>query len=157
MSVNNKIEIVKYTDEHFDQVELKEELAFKSLLIGDPQIRLNILAQSGNGLVILYDGEILGYMGYYVLWPGVCEIWAMPSIRVNKYPKTYLATVKECIDKTFKEKTEYHRFQVTCPDNAYYDKWIGFLGMTCEGILRQYDTERNDYKIWSRVKLCQQQ
>jgi len=155
MSVNNNIEIVKYTDEHFGQVELKEELAFKSLLVGDPQIRLNILAQSGNGLVIMYKDEILGYMGYYEMWPGVCEIWAAPSVAVNKYPKTYLATVKEYIHKTFDEKREYHRIQVTCPDTEYYDKWIGFLGLECEGVLRQFDNERNDCKIWSRVKICQ--
>ena len=149
--MNKDIRIEKFTKDYLPLMEFKKMHFFESMIIKDINVKLDILEKTGNGLVLIYDNIILGLMGHFVLWDGVCEVWAMPTVDVDKYPKTYLSSIREQMIKVFNE-SEYHRFQITCPDTDHFDSWATFLGFTCEGTLKQFINKELNGKIWARIK-----
>ena len=99
----------------------------------------------------VHKGHILGVHGYYQMWPGVVEIFIVPSIYFFKYPKHILKWSTLEFDKV-KNNNSIHRIQTTCLDQHDRRRFLEYFGFKCEGTLKQYTKNREDYKMYAWVR-----
>lgn len=114
------------------------------------QTAIQIWEQNRNAGTITHDGRILAVMGYLELWPGVCEVYVLPS----KYLHEYSVAFARCIKRTFESGIfdRFHRVQIQAQDDKLHNRWVKFLGFTLEGTFKKYDSLGNDFNMWARVK-----
>lgn len=110
----------------------------------------NLAAQSKQAGTFLYDGRIITCAGFLELWPGVCEVWQIPSTYVNTCPVLFAKTMKGYIE-TIADNFRYHRMQTVSPNDALHDRWMKWIGFKKEGIQAQYTQDKKDYSMWSRI------
>lgn len=99
----------------------------------------------------LIDNEtdsILGIGGAHELWEGVAEVLIVPSDKLCDHGKILCRIAKRRLD-LFQEK--YHRLQTSSLADPKTDKWMEHLGFECEGTLKAYSANKDDYRMWARV------
>ena len=106
------------------------------------------LVQQGMCTCIEYQGKILGIIGYYQYWPGVCEVFAFPSIYVEQYATVYLRTAKRYV-RAISKSHDFHRIQTTTLADDVHDAWMKFLGFSNPQDVPEYSALREDYRLWS--------
>ncbi len=114
-----------------------------------PQEMLDYYSSLGHAYTLVKDGRIITCIGWVPLWPGVYEIWQIPSVYVAEDPLDYVKTLKEFIT-VYTEKLKAHRIQTHSPADKLHDRWMQFMGFECEGTLLQYSRFKEDYRLWSR-------
>lgn len=145
------MEVVIFHPRHLEVAELREHE--RELLNGLSFIknRLETLMQNSKASgTFLHDGRIVTCAGFVELWPGVAELWQIPTIHVQKCKKDFAKTLRDYINnvaRTFK----YHRLQTSCPADHAHDRWMEFLGFEKEGTMRQYTYLKQDYSVFGRV------
>lgn len=147
----NKIKLVPFKVEHLDLMDIREHELTGIFTIKNLKERLSKLEKICTAGTIVYEGRILGVMGSLELWPGVCEVWVIPSIHIKRYSLIFAKIVKRNL-KNLEETFDYHRVQVTALDDELHKHWLTFLGFKCEGILRKYTLKKQDFAMWSRIK-----
>ncbi len=135
--------------DHFDLLEFREEEAVLVDQFGLDKAKAMLSIGVSNTLI--HDGKVLAIVGAYTLWPGVLEVWVVPSRYVTQYSLTYLKSIKKYV-KTLQDGFQPHRMQTQSLNNELHDRWMGFLGFTKEGIMRKFGTDKQDYALWSIVK-----
>ena len=142
--------MIEYTQRTFDikdafNINLREQEA-RSL----NRHWLVQMSKLGGTMTILADGIIIAILGYFEKWPGVIQVYVVPSIYVRQHPKHFLKTVKLYLDRLAND-FGYHRMQTESLSDDSTDKWMHILGFTCEGLLSQFSSTKEDYKMWARV------
>ena len=148
--MSKEVKIVPFSLDHFDLIDLRP--SEQSRMKADPKMaeKLSALSTHGYGGTMLYDGRVIAIFGYIMLWPGVIEVWSFPSIHVKQYSMQYLRTLKRYLD-SLSEIHDIHRLQSTAISDDTHDRWMKFLGFTCEGLLRQFSADKVDHKIWGQL------
>jgi len=144
------VEMIPFHPEHVKLMEIREfELkgifAFEKAWEGLVRLHKVTIA-----LTICYDGRILGCMGFLEMWPGVCEVWVIPSKHIEHYGLIFARAVKKNLERLI-ETHRLHRVQVTAVDDAKHKRWLEWLGFTCEGVMKNYSYQKQDFKMWSRT------
>lgn len=135
---------------HLDGFEMRPSEAERLALDPGARMKLEALAKYGDGGTLFRNGVAIGILGFYEMWPGVFEVWAFPSVHVERYPMLYLRTAKRyiaLIETTFKP----HRLQTTSIADDLHDRWMEFLGFHCEGNLEKYSVNQQDYRMWAKL------
>lgn len=104
----------------------------------------------GDAVTILYNERILVCAGHIQLWPGVAEIWAIPSECVAEHTLVFNRAIKRYVESLAKTYN-YHRMQTYSFNDSVHDRWMKWLGFECEGILKKYTYNKLDYKMWARL------
>lgn len=99
---------------------------------------------------LVYDGRIITCIGLIPLWEGVYEVWQIPSVYVETYKIWYVKTLWQLFEKKA-ELLKFHRLQTKCPADDLHDRWMKAMSFECEGILRNYNIFKDDFKMWSRI------
>jgi len=99
---------------------------------------------------ILADGRVIAVFGFIEMWPGVCEVFVLPSKYLHQYSIGFAKCVKRALNSGIFET--YHRIQIQAMDDDLHNRWLKFLGFELEGVFKKYDAQGNDYKMWARVK-----
>lgn len=143
--------IIPTKPEYFDLLELRDNE--RADLERDPASIDKALSLIGisNSCTLLYNGVVLAIMGYYELWPGVIEVWVLPSKHIPKYARPYLRIVKRYING-ISEHCNAHRLQTSAISDALHDRWMSYLGFESEGVMRKYTATGTDYTMWARLK-----
>jgi hypothetical protein len=152
--MKGKAIVIPFILEHLKLIELEKDDLFGTVLMTDVEKRLELFQSLGNGVTIIYKNIILGIIGFYEMWPRVCELWAAPSIYMKKYSLVYSRILKKYVEEIC-ENLKFRRVQVTTLNNEKYNRWLKFLNFQSEGILRSYSYCGEDFKMWSRINLCQ--
>ena len=97
----------------------------------------------------LYKGRVLCIAGYVEVWPGVREVFVIPSVYVSYYAVPFHRAVRKTLDGWMKE---CHRMQTNSLADEVTDRWMVGLGFHVEGVLEKYSYNRLDYKMWARLK-----
>lgn len=145
------MEVVIFHPRHLEVAELREHE--RELLGGtsDVKTRLETLMQNSKAAgTFLHDGRIITCAGFVEMWPGVAELWQIPTIHVVKCKMDYARTMREYMEGAVKN-FGYHRLQTSCPADPLHDRWMEFLGFTKEGTMRQYTYLKQDYSVFGRV------
>lgn len=140
--------VIPFKIEHVECMEIREYESMTTINLENWGFALKKFEQSKTCGTILHDGRILAVMGYYELWPGVCELFVLPSKYLPEYPIQFARCVRRTLNSgIFKE---YHRVQIHALDDDLHNRWLSFLKFSLEGVLKKYDSKGNDYKIWAR-------
>src|ERR1043166_4291734 len=90
---------------HLDIIDLREHE--RKLLNMD---MLQALSAIGQCLTLIYDGRILGVVGYVEKWAGVFDVFVIPGKYIERYALVYARKVKQYVER-LKETFDIHRMQ----------------------------------------------
>jgi hypothetical protein len=119
-------------------------------------VRLFGMAQDylrqGPAYSIVTDEDILWCGGMLILWPGVAEAWAVPSLSALDYPVTVHRLIYRMVDRV-KESLHLRRIQCSVVHGYKQSrKWVKMFGFCFEGKMRNYgpDGETHYRYAWVR-------
>lgn len=121
---------------------------------GDFKKRVRQVIKLGEAKTISHKGIILGAMGYFELWPGVCEVWIFSTKEINESQinkGVFAYVIRDALNR-FIDPKKFHRVQATAEDNIMNEYFFTKLGFVCEGLLEKYSMTKQNYKMWARVK-----
>ena len=138
------IELVPYQAIHlFDLME-------QGILEGCPRLdtynaELAVSRENDIGTATaMLDGTVLACAGVKQLWPGVGDMWAVFSPRIDDH-KTTMARIAKTVLKNAMTVGQFHRIQ--CYVIASFTRGLRlaqFLGFKEEGFAKQYTIDRDD-------------
>ena|ERR1700678_4813659 len=143
----NKLQEIPFAKWHLLHVELQPHE--KANL---PLEAFGNLATSPSAAVwsYLYKGHVYGFYGYQWMRPGVLEIFIVPSIYVLEYPRQLYEIAKHHFEVA-KRLPNLHRMQTFSWDHPVRNRFMERFGFTCEGVCRQYTSDKQDYRMWSFI------
>ena len=144
-----KYKIVPFKPEHWEMIKFRE---FERETVGNmlDEIRLKLDAK-GPTYTMLVHGEVAGFAGVALMWPGVGEGWILGSDLFESNKLWFVRTVKRYLEKIMYTH-DLHRVQTTVMHGQTgLVRLVEFLGMEFEGRLRNYSPNGEDYLIYGRV------
>lgn len=141
--MNNLGYTLNPTDEQLKCLEMR---AHEQELISPERLR-KLRDVANTTLVQDRTGLIVAMIGYLTLWPGVIEVFVIPSIHVHKYPIAFVKNIRGWL-VTLRENAELHRIQTSSLADEATDRWMRCMGFVCEGTLVGYTEKRHDYRMW---------
>lgn len=111
---------------------------------------VNIIEQSNNAMTMVHDGRIITCAGFWTLWPGVCDVWQVPSIYVPAVSRAYGREMRRYILR-LRETFGFHRIQTVSPNDELHRRWLTWLGFEAEGLMKKYTLDKHDYLMWGKV------
>ncbi len=117
---------------------------------GDFKQRVKDVMKRGETKTAYYEGKVLGAMGYFELWPGVCEVWITSAKDLDK-GGVFALIIRDGLNR-FIDPGKFHRVQATAKDTKINETFFIRMGFVCEGLLKKYSITKQDYKMWARVK-----
>lgn len=142
--------IVPFRVEHLELMDLRE--CERQMVEASPE-KYAALATVGDGGTMVYEGTVLAAFGFLRLWPGVYEVWLLPSVHIARYPSIFLRTVRGYVDRMF-ETHNLRRLQSPALADRLHDKWMLHLGFVNEtpGGMPGYGEVGQNYNLWGRTK-----
>lgn len=93
----------------------------------------------------------LGVAGVRLMRVGVGELFLFPTQEALKHPISLVKAVIYLIGKA-KEQFNLHRFQITIEESYEHGhRWAEFLGFDKEGLLKGYDSMKENHWMYGRV------
>jgi len=97
------------------------------------------------------NGSIVACGGIYPVWDGVGEAWFLGSHLIHKYTKTIVKELRMHLHGIM-EAHQLHRVQAhILEDWPNARRWIRFLDMQEEGVLRKFSPDGHNYIQFSKV------
>lgn len=123
--------------------------------MGFPNALERIEIQSANGVAytgIDEKGKVIAIGGITFLWKGVGSGWVITSELLLKHKVWTHRAIRDILDIT--EKTHnLHRIEsIILKDHVVSMQWAERLGFKQEGLLRKYDSQKQDHWLYARVK-----
>jgi hypothetical protein len=137
--------------DHFDLLELREEE--RTTMAHDPLSGLHAkqLIEISLATCMTYQGKLLCIMGFYEQWPGVYNVWILPSVYAVEHPLPFLRAAKRYVKNLWRD-LNCHRLQSNAISNRLHNDWMQFLGFTWEGTLVNYTSDMVNYCMWAITK-----
>lgn len=148
--MNKKAKIIPFKVEHIEIMNIREYELNTTFVLANVQTALKVFEQSKTAGTIICDGRVIAIMGLQELWPGVCELWVLPSIYLHDYVFQFAKTILKAMNSGI--LNNYHRVQIQAKDDELHNRWLKFLRFEKEGVMRKYDNLGNDMIMWARVK-----
>lgn len=104
--------------------------------------------EAGDALTLVIDGKVIACFGYFLILPGVVQVWLLPSIYLDQHKLTFVRIVRRYLDQTA-EIFSWARIQSVTENDAKHRKWMKTLGFCEEGVLKKY-FHGQDYIISAR-------
>jgi|ERR1700723_3853064 len=140
--------IVPFEAWHLDQLQLQpheiEMLDFRKFLA-------NVFVPGNDCRSTFHDGKLLGVAGYLTLWPGVVEMFVIPSKYIFEYPQVSFRICYRTIS-LLKAHPNIHRLQSSVLDDPTRVKFIEKLGFVYEGRMKLYTKDKQDYLMYAITK-----
>lgn len=139
--------------EHLKQINLRE--FDEQVIMGVPDALDRIALQAENGVAytgIDDEGEIILIGGVAFLWKGVGSGWVLTSELLLKYKAWFHRTIRDVLDATEK-MYDLHRIEsIILKDHEVSMRWAERLGFEQEGLLRKYNSQKQDHWLYARIK-----
>lgn len=135
-------------------MEMRSFELMGSMQLEDAYARIEKVAKASvQAATFLYDGRVLFCAGFHQLWPGVLEVWMIPSVYIRKVPISFGRTIKRYIDR-LAEDFKAHRLQTTSYDDPFHAKWMAFLGFENEtpNGMKKFTHDQKTMCMYARVK-----
>ena len=95
---------------------------------------------------------ILGMGGVTPIWKGVACAWLLTGCSIEKYKKFLHRTVTNVLNEAIKN-LGLHRIETTIlVSHNVSQRWAERLGFANEGLLKKFDSNKNDYYRYALVK-----
>ncbi len=148
--MNKEAEIIKFHPEHLNLMDVREHEVKNILKVEGAKERLEALIEVGTSGTIVYDGKILGVMGIFDIWKGVCEVWVLPCKNIPQHALIFARIIKKYLNNIVGLK-HYDRIQVTALNNKTQNRffqWLGFELETPNG-MKNFSNAGCNYNMWS--------
>lgn len=145
----SRFKLIPYKPDHFDLLEIREREVRTMQIIGHGKERMNALSQMGTCFIMMFDGRVLGAVGWFEFWPGVCELFVLPSIYLPKAGIVFAKAMKKHLH-SFEKIKRFRRIQVTAVKDMVHIRWLTWLGFVTEGVLKNYGPNGEDFMMWAR-------
>lgn len=136
-----KIKIERLSPEHL--VEIRNCGALEGKIGANDIFQYWESYKTGDAFIGRTDDQILAAAGVMTLWPGCGEGWAILTPAATGL--SVVRKFREMFDLIL-VANNYHRIQAMVRSDFVaglrFAKWMGFEP---EGIMRQFDTDKNDY------------
>lgn len=143
-------QIVPFQRSHMYQIELK---GFEREYLNAFPDYIDHIANgadpdhSWTGIVF---NKIVCIFGISMLWPGVGEMWMIPSVHISDSPIAVVRASKKIISETITE-LDLWRLQVTVNvNNLQAFRFAKALGFNVECVMTKYGPEGHDYYMMFR-------
>jgi len=127
----------------------------EQVVMGVPDALERIEAQAGMGVAHTGtddDGNIILIGGVAFLWEGVGSGWVLTSELLLKHKTWSHRTIRDILDVTEKLH-DLHRIEsIILKGHSVSMNWAERLSFKFEGMLSKYDSSKNDYYLYARVK-----
>lgn len=143
----SKLKRIAFRKEHIDVMELR---VHEATTIGDVSDQYEALAERGICNTIIYDGRILGVIGYVHLFPDVVEVFILPSKYISQYGLMFAREVQR-LQRSIEVSVPIRRMQTASIADKLHDRWMNFLGFTCEAEEMKNFVNGTTYRLWARV------
>lgn len=147
------MEVIAFHPKHLEIANIRQHELDTLFKMKDAYTRVEQLAKlSKQSGTFILDGRIITCAGFIEIWPGVAEVWQIPSIYAEENPIAFCKAMKgyiESIAETFK----YHRIQTNCPADEKHERWMEFLGFkneTPDG-MKAFTTDKRTYNAYARI------
>jgi hypothetical protein len=122
------------------------------LWIGNPGMQFDAQAAAGTAVTMLIDGRIAAIGGVARLWPGLGEVWMVPTKLARTLPLALTRTAMEVIEYSV-QSLELRRAQCFCKTaDKRAVRWAETLGFAREATLRRYGADGADYELLAIVR-----
>lgn len=102
------------------------------------------------GVTVLHGKEIVGCFGVCMAWGGVAEATLVPSDVFYTKPKLFTRLTRDLLDVAA-QTYNLHRIQALCMEKyPKHGRFVQALGFEKEGIVKAYDSDRNDYGMYAK-------
>jgi hypothetical protein len=143
--------VIPFKCEHLEVSHVRDLERMTVLRLGEifkkGKVLQDVSKESGT---FIHEGRVITCAGFIEQWPGVCEVWQIPSVYTAAYPLAFARTMKRYVEQ-IAETFKYRRMQTTSLDDELHSRWMTWIGFQKEGTLRQYDNLKNDYCQWARM------
>ncbi|MBR1625643.1 MAG: hypothetical protein IJ681_00695 [Bacteroidales bacterium] len=146
----SKAIVIPFKAEHVEVMDVRDYELNTTFTLANVQTALKVFEMSKKAGTIICEGRVIAIMGVQDLWPGVCELWVLPSKYLHEYVFQFSRTILKAMNSGI--LNGYHRIQIRATDDELHNRWLKFLKFEKEGTLRKYDNLGNDMNIWARVK-----
>lgn len=136
--------------EHLKTMQIRDQEWNGLFALPDVYERMERLSQTGEALSMVDNGRVITCAGFVQLWPGVLEMWQIPSTHLADNPMRYARIIKRYIEQVA-EQLKAHRIQTVCANDNLHTRWMDFLGFGQEGLLEQYSYQMEDFIQWARL------
>lgn len=148
--MNNRAKIIPFKVEHIEVMDIREYELNTAFALESVQSALKIFEQGKTAGTIVYNGRVIAIIGLQRLWPGVCELWVIPSRHIKENAVPFARTLRKALCSGI--LNSYHRVQIHALDDDLHNRFMRFLGFEKEGTLRKYDSLGKDMNIWARIQ-----
>lgn len=139
------IEIKPFDISNFDAMELKADCWAKR----ESRALIEAYAHNGPAWTLWHEDKIIMCGGVICGgWPGIADVWLIPSPLINQWPLGAVKVTKAYLDGAIKD-LRLHRVQATIEEKDV--KWIEVLGFEREGKLRKFGPNKEDKYIYARI------
>lgn len=148
--MNKQIKIIDFHPEHLNLMDVREHEIENVLALKNCKEKLELLTDSGVSGTILYDGKILGVMGIFDMWKGVCEVWVLPSNNISQHKLIFARVIKKYL-KNILDLKFYKRIQVTALNEKLHNRFFRWLDFDLEtpGGMKNFSFTNCNYNMWS--------
>ena len=151
METQKKFKIVPFEVEHLDVMDLRPDELEDVMALDDWFDRFTHLKDASiEAKTFSYDGRIIFCAGFMEFFPGVIDCWMMPSIHVNTAKLQFCRVLKAYVDDIIKEY-KCHRFQTNAPNDELHARWMKFLGLEKEGVMKKFTHNKQDSCMYAKV------
>lgn len=135
--------------EHFDRMHIKPQTWASKR---DRQM-IEAYGASGPSLSLMDDDLVICCGGICcAAWKGFGEVWLVPSIYVDAYPKSVYAHTRKFIADAI-DNLDLYRVQATIKEHDKTSiRWIEKLGFVREGLMMKFGPNQENQFMYARVK-----
>ena len=140
--------LIPFKPDHLELIELRDQER-EQLDSGGLDGVFEYRANDGIAWTLIIDGRVIACFGITEMG-GVADIWMMSSIYVKEYGRR-VSVMTRSILNNYIEDTEPRRVQTTCMNNAVDIRFMEWMGLEQEGVLRKSGSSGEDLVMMSRI------
>ena len=145
-------QLVPFRPEHLLKAELKgDELNYTKVLPEWYEYTIE-MAFEDLSWTFLRLGQVACMFGVRPLWPGVGEVWMIPTVNVNRSAIALIKGGRHILDH-IQDEYDVRRLQITVrSSNKTAYKYAEKMYFKTEGLMERYGPEGDDYYLMVRIR-----
>lgn len=148
-----EVKVLKFHPKHLEVMDVRADDSdlFAGFKTEEGMQRVEQMAAiSVQAVTFFVDGRVLFCAGFCNLWPGVFEVWMLPSIYIKKHSVYFARLMRRYLDG-IQEDFKAHRIQTTSFDDPFHEKWMKFLGFEWEGRMKKFTHDKRTMVMYGRT------
>jgi len=110
--------------------------------------RIEAMANEGEAFTFIKEGRVIAFGGIYEKWKGNAEVWMIPCPDFKQYQLEACKHLKGLFKRWF---SMFNRVQTISLNDTLHHRFMTFLELEREGILKSFGPGGENYAIYAKV------